>query len=300
MSRLAIETRDLGRRFEDYWAVRHLNLRVPEGSVFGLLGRDGSGKSTTVRMLLGMLRPDEGQLRLAGVDPMEDHARAVRDVGYAGEDMGPSPGWSVRRVLDFSSWVYDDWDAGRAEALRRQFALPLDRRVDALLRGQRSRLGLLLALVRRPNLLLLDEPFHGLDGPIRKEIAHRLVDRVPRSRSTVFVTSSRIQDLDWIVDHLAVIHEGRVCFSGTFEEFRVSIRKVRMVGGPTATSLTRFPWVRSAREVGQGRHVAILDYSHEHLKSLKAAGYAVESVETMSAQEVSSEYLGQPGSVAAA
>ena len=300
MNGLSIETRDLGRRFGDHWAVRHLDLRVPEGTIFGLLGRSGSGKSTTVRMLLGMLNPHEGEMRLAGVDPMRDHAEAVRDVGYAGEDMGPSPGWTVRRVLDFSSWVYDDWDVGRAEALRRQFALPLEQRVDGLLCGQRSRLGLLLALVRRPKLLLLDEPFRGLDGAVRKEIAHRLVDVLPNSRSTVFVTSSHIGDLDWIVDHLAVIHDGRLCFTGTFEEFRVSIRRVRLVARQATLELASLPWVRSACDVGNGRQVAVLDYSHEHLKTLNAAGYEIESVETMTAEEVSSEYLGLQGSVVAA
>jgi ABC-2 type transport system ATP-binding protein len=300
MNRLSIETRDLGRRFGEDWAVRHLDLRVPEGAIFGLLGRGGAGKSTTVRMLLGMLNPHEGEMRLAGVDPMRDHAEAVRDVGYAGEDMGPSPGWTVRRVLDFSSWVYDDWDSGRAEALRGEFALPLDKRVDGLLCGQRSRLGLLLALVRRPKLLLLDEPFRGLDGAVRNEIAHRLVDVLPNSRSTVFVTSSRIQDLDWIVDHMAVIHDGRIRFTGTFEEFRVSIRRVRLVARAATLELSSFPWVRSARNVGNDRQVVVLDYSHEHLKTLKAAGYEIESVETMTSEEVSSEYLGQQGDVAAA
>jgi ABC-2 type transport system ATP-binding protein len=300
MNQLSIETRDLGRRFGEQWAVRHLDLRVPDGAVFGLLGRGGSGKSTTVRLLLGLLQPDEGEMRLAGVDPLQDHAAAVREVGYAGEDMGPSPDWTVRRVLDFSSWVYDDWDAGRAEALRRQFALPLTQRVDGLLRGQRSRLGLLLALVRRPKLLVLDEPFRGLDGAIRQEIAHRLVDVLPRTRSTVFVTSDRIHELDWIVDHLAVIHEGQIRFAGTFEEFRVSIRRVRVVAPQDTVEMTSFPWVRSVRHVGNGRKVAILDYSNQHLKTLKAAGFEIESVETMFLEDVSSEYLGQQGSVAAA
>jgi len=300
MNQLSIETRDLGRRFGEQWAVRHLDLRVPDGAVFGLLGRGGSGKSTTVRLLLGLLQPDEGEMRLAGVDPLQDHVTAVRDVGYAGEDMGPSPAWTVRRVLDFSSWVHDDWDAGRAEALRRQFALPLNQRVDGLLRGQRSRLGLLLALVRRPKLLVLDEPFRGLDGAIRQEIAHRLVDVLPRTRSTVFVTSDRIHELDWIVDHLAVLHEGQIRFAGTFEEFRVSIRRVRVVALQDTVEMTSFPWVRSVRQVGNGRQVAILDYSNEHLKTLKSAGFEIESVETMSPEDVSSEYLGQQGSVAAA
>jgi len=300
MNQLSIETRDLGRRFGDEWAVRHVDLRVPEGAIFGLLGTGGSGKSTTVRLLLGLLNPHEGEMRLAGVDPMQDHAAAVRDVGYAGEDMGSSPAWSVRRVLDFSSWIYDDWDAGRAEALRRQFALPLDRRVDDLSCGQRSRLGLLLALVRRPKLLVLDEPFRGLDGATRQEIAHRLVDVLPATRSTVFVTSSRIHELDWIVDHLAVLHEGRIRFAGTIEEFRVSIRRVRLVARQNTADMASFPWVRSVRDVGSGRQVVVLDYSHEHLKTLKSAGYEIESVETMSLEDVSSEYLGQQGNVAAA
>jgi ABC-2 type transport system ATP-binding protein len=297
---MAIETRDLGRRLGDEWVVRHLDLRVPEGAVFGLLGRAESGKSTTVRLLLGLLHPHEGHIRMAGIDPMRDHAEAMRDVGYAGEDMGPSPGWTVRRVLDFSSWVYDDWDTGRAEVLRRHFALPLDHKVERLMAGQRSRLGLLLALVRRPRILVLDEPFRGLDGAIRQQIVHRLVDTLPSKRSTVFVTSDRIQELNWIVDHLAVIHEGRIRFTGTMEEFRVSIRKVRFVArGQTAES-TSFPWIRSIREVGDGRWVAVLDYSHEHLKSLKVAGFEIESVETMTLEDVASEYLGQQGNVVAA
>jgi ABC-type multidrug transport system ATPase subunit len=123
---------------------------------------------------------------------------------------------------------------------------------------------------------------------------------MPSSRSTVFVTSNRIHDLDWIVDHLAVIHEGRIRFTGTFEEFRVSIRRVRLVARQSTLELTSLPWVRSSRDVGNGRRVALIDYSHEHLRTLKAAGYEIESVETMTTEEVSSEYLGDQGSVVAA
>ena len=172
MNRLSIETRDLGRRFGESWAVRHLDLRVPEGAVFGLLGRTGAGKSTTVRLLLGMLHPHEGEMRLAGFDPIRDHTEAVRDVGYAGEDMGPSPGWSVRRVLDFSSWVY----AGLGRRTRRGAAATV-RPAARTTRGRAASRPAIsprtaAGLVRRPKLLVLDEPFGGLDRAVRDEIAH--------------------------------------------------------------------------------------------------------------------------------
>ena len=295
MSEGTIEIQAAGRKFGPRWVLRDVNLSVPEGAVYGLLGRNGAGKTTTVRMLFGLLQPTEGKVRVAGVDPRKDPLALRRAVGYAGEDLGLYPSWKVSRILDFAARMYDDWDAPRAEELRNQFDLHPDRRVRELSAGTRARLELLLALARNPRVLLLDEPFGGLDVVVRREVLEGVIDLLSGGKSTVFVTSHLVHELERLVDHVAILRHGSISFAGTLESLHDSVRRIRLGASDRAPDLETWSWIHRAERAGRGWELTVLDFRDTYIARLNEAGFVIDDVHALSLEDIAYEYLREEG-----
>src|SRR5262252_624235 len=175
-----IETRDLTKRYARFEAVKNLNLQVATGRITGFLGRNGAGKSSTIKMLLGIIQPSSGTGLLLGrdiADPAECR-RSREDVAYVAEDKHIYGYMTVAQVIAFTRSFYGDWDSDKERRLLRQFELPPDRKVKVLSKGMRTKLALLLALSRHPQLLILDEPSEGLDPVSIEELLRALVNIV--------------------------------------------------------------------------------------------------------------------------
>jgi ABC-2 type transport system ATP-binding protein len=169
----AIETRNLTRRYGRVEAVRALNLKVSRRQITGFLGRNGAGKSTTIRMLLGMARPSEGSGTVLGrsINDARESRKTRRHVAYVGEDEQLYGYMTVEQLMGFTASFYPDWRLETAHRLQGRYGLPSGRKVSDLSKGMRTRLALLLALARRPELLILDEPSDGLDAISIQEFA---------------------------------------------------------------------------------------------------------------------------------
>src|SRR5262245_12318232 len=160
----------LTRRFGPKLALDEVSLRVPRGAVFGLVGANGAGKTTLIKHLLGLLKPQEGEVRVFDQDPVADPVGVLSRVGYLSED-NDLPGWMrVEELMRYTEAYFPGWDREYAEQLRRDFGLDPQTKVKHLSRGQRSRAGLVVALAYRPDLLVLDEPSSGLDPIVRRDI----------------------------------------------------------------------------------------------------------------------------------
>lgn len=182
-----IETCDLCKQFGTVQAVSALNLRVARNQVTGFLGRNGAGKSTTLKMLLGMTHPTSGSGLLLGrsiTDPNQD-LEARRQVAYCGEDKQLYAYMTVQQLIRFTASFYPDWRSDAASRLLDQFQLPPGRKIKALSKGMRTKLALLLALARRPSLLILDEPTEGLD-PVAIEELLQTLSGLPADGTSVF------------------------------------------------------------------------------------------------------------------
>ena len=173
----AIETRDLTRRYGNIEAVRSLNLKVTRQHITGFLGRNGAGKSTTIRMLLGMTHPSGGEGTVLGhaITNTKSSLAIRRSVAYVGEDKELYSYMTVGEMIRFTASFYSDWRPEVARRLQSQYELPSSRRVSDLSKGMRTKLALLLALARRPELLILDEPSDGLDPVSIDELLQSLV-----------------------------------------------------------------------------------------------------------------------------
>ena len=225
---LAISTENLGHQFGKKWAVRNLNLAVPKGSVFGFLGLNGAGKSTTIRMLTGLLGCDEGTATVLGMNPERDEARIKAVVGYVPDQPSFYNWMTAEQMLGLVAHYRADWDGVRAARLLSNFRVPQNQRLRTMSKGQRSKVALTMALAFNPQLLMLDEPTGGLDPVARREFLEGVLGEFQDDGRTVFVSSHLVNEIQGLVDIVGILHEGRLIRCLNMDDLRRGARRVRL------------------------------------------------------------------------
>jgi ABC-2 type transport system ATP-binding protein len=227
---LAIQTNRLAKSYGTVQAVKEINLSVRLHNITAFLGLNGAGKSTTIKMLLGMMRPSSGDGTILGQqisDPMES-IRIRSQIAYVSENKQLYNFMTVEQMIRFTSGFYPDWRPDEEQKLLRQYKLPLDRKVKSLSKGMRTKLGLLLAFARRPELLILDEPSEGLDPVGIEELLEILVTRCSEG-TTVFFSSHQIAEVERVADQICVLHAGRLVLDSSLDDLRQSYRQIDLV-----------------------------------------------------------------------
>jgi ABC-2 type transport system ATP-binding protein len=287
----AVVTESLGRRFHGVPAVDDLSLEIPAGSVFGFLGPNGSGKTTTIRLLLGLLRPDAGRARVLGFDTRTDAARIRERSGALLEHTGLYERLTAEQNLDFFGRV---WRMPAAERARRAQEL-LERfdlwhrrheRVGGWSRGMRQRLAIARTLLHRPDLIFLDEPSNGLDAAAAADLRAMFRAQAEREGRTVFLTTHNLAEAEQFCTLVGIVRRGRLIAFGPPDELRVRSGKPRLeirgrgITEPILSGLRNLPGVGEAR-LDDGRLLVRLDNGADPsavVRRLVADGVAVEEV----------------------
>ncbi len=228
MSETVINVSELTRRFGAKTALVSVSLSVARGAVYGLVGANGAGKTTLIKHILGLLRAESGSVRVFGLDPVADPVGVLSRIGYLSEEHDV-PGWMrVDELIRYSRAFYPAWDDGYAEELRQAFALDLTAKVKDLSKGQKARVGLLIALAYRPELLVLDEPSSGLDPIVRRDILGAIIRTIADEGRTVLFSSHLLEEVEQVADHVTMINQGRIALSAPLDAVRQSHRCVTM------------------------------------------------------------------------
>jgi len=215
----AIETYDLTKVFGATVAVDRLDLRVERGQVFGFLGPNGAGKTTTIRVLLDLHHPSSGSARLLGLDSRRESVAIHARCGYLPGELELYPRMTGRHLLDWFAGARGGVDAALRDQLVERFEVILDRRIHELSKGNRQKLGLVLAFMHRPELLVLDEPTSGLD-PLMQDEFHRLLRETVAEGRTVFLSSHELDEVQRVADRVAIIRAGRLVVTDSVERLR--------------------------------------------------------------------------------
>jgi ABC-2 type transport system ATP-binding protein len=216
----AIEIRGLTYRAGKDFALRELDLTVPAGAIYGFLGPNGSGKTTTIRLLLGMLRANAGAIHVLGhAVPAASHL-ALGRLGYVPERLHLYPVFTVAEHIRIRAAFFPKFDRAESERLRERFGLRRDQLVSSLSKGESGKLMMLLALSQRPELLVLDEPTDGLDPVLRRELLASLVEYVRSTGASVFISSHLVHEQERICDWVGVMDQGRLIAEMPMAQFR--------------------------------------------------------------------------------
>ncbi len=232
----AITTHNLTRRYGRTEAVHELNLDVPQGSVLALLGPNGAGKSTTLKLLMNLIEPTAGSAQVLGVDSRRLGERERAQIGYVSENQQLPLWMTVRQLLDYCRPFYPTWDRELEATLSRQFDLPAERKLKHLSRGMLMKAALLSSLAYRPKLLVLDEPFSGLDPVVRDDFIRGVLEVSATGDWTVVVSSHDIEEVERLADHVAMLDAGRLRLSERTESLQARFRRVEVTGAAAAVS----------------------------------------------------------------
>jgi ABC-2 type transport system ATP-binding protein len=220
----ALRTTELTKRYRRSWALRDCTLDLPPGSVTALVGPNGAGKTTLLRLAVGLLTPTSGSVEVFGESPTTNSVRALSRIGFLAQDHPLYRHFTVADLLRFGRSSNVRFDQDLAVKRLTGLGVPLDRRAGALSGGQQSQVALALALAKRPDLLVLDEPLASLDPLARREFQQTLMGAVADGGLTVLFSSHAVHELELVCDHLVVLNHGRVAVAGEIEALRAEHR----------------------------------------------------------------------------
>jgi ABC-2 type transport system ATP-binding protein len=215
---MIVQTHDLWKNYGHFGAVQGVSIAVPESSIYALIGASGAGKTTLIKLVMNILTPTRGSATILGVDSRAIGPQVLQNIGYVSENQELPARLRVRDCFDYLRPYYPRWDRKLESALREQLRLPADRRIRHLSHGMRLKMALACALAFRPRLLVLDEPFSGLDALVRDEVAEGFLQQ--SAGLTVLISSHELAEIERIATHVAFLNAGKLLFQGTMSALR--------------------------------------------------------------------------------
>ena len=236
---MMLELHDVWKSFGRTGALRGLDLAVPVGSAFALLGANGAGKTTLIRTLMNIVEPDRGHATVMGVDSRRLGPAQLQRIGFVSENQHLPGRLTGRQFLDYLRPLYPSWDRDLETALVAQLDLPLDRRIGALSHGMHMKLRLAAALPFRPTLLVLDEPLSGLDPLVRDEFLAGMLGQA--EETTILISSHELHEIEGLATHVAYINAGKLLFQEEIDDLRGRVREVQVMLDGTPPPLAAPP-----------------------------------------------------------
>jgi len=284
MSDLAIRIRGVSKSYP-HFTLDDVSLEVPTGAITGFIGANGAGKSTTMRIVMGLIGPDQGTVEVLGRGIPAEAPLAKRDIGYVSEDMKLFPQATLQWHMDFIARAFGTWDFDYAASLLRRFDLKPAQKVRGLSHGQRIKAALLLALARRPRLLVLDEPTTGLDPVARQEVIGALTEAVQDEQRTVLFSSQNTLDVEQVADRITFIDRGRIVDADDTQAYLDRWRRVRLEL-PAGGAVPRIDHVVATQADGRTAVVTTDRFSEAFLGMCRSTGAAVHAVDRMTLEEI--------------
>jgi ABC-2 type transport system ATP-binding protein len=283
----AIEIHGLSKSFGRTEALAPLDLVIPRGAIFALVGHNGAGKTTLIKLLLNILRPTQGTASVLGESTAALTGESFTHIGYVSENQ-ELPDWmTVQAMMDYLRPFYPTWNAANLLA---DLDLPPDRKLKHLSRGMRMKAALASVLAFRPSLIVMDEPFSGLDPLVRDELIRALLDRMsneyeadPDSATTILISSHDLAEVESFATHVAFLHRGKLLFAESMATLTARFREVTVTLAPSITPSRFAPpttWLLSESSASVYRFIhtnAAADDLEQQIRSLLPQATAIES-----------------------
>jgi len=234
----AIRTEALTKKYRQVAALDHIDLEIQEGAVYALVGQNGAGKTTAIKILMNLISASEGTAEVLGTDSRNIRGKSYAQIGYVSENQEIPEWMKVGALLQYLRGFYPTWDIELEQSLVKQFDLPLNRKIKALSRGTKMKLSLAGALAFHPRLIILDEPFGGLDPLVRDQLVEGLLERA--AESTIVLCSHDLAEIESFASHVGYLDSGKLLFSEDMTSLNTRFREVevtRDADGPLPSAM---------------------------------------------------------------
>jgi ABC-2 type transport system ATP-binding protein len=277
MNENALQAGGVTVRYGKRAAVDNVSLTVPRGAVYALLGRNGAGKSSLVRCLLGQQKPEAGSVTLFGEDAWKHRASLMERVGVVSEEADAPPQMKVAEISRFCGRLYSRWSQEAVDLRLRRFGIDAQARFGDLSKGQKKQVGLALALASSPELLILDDPTLGLDVVARKSLFEEVISELADRGITVVLTTHDLTGVEAIADRIAILSEGRVVLEEELEVVKARFRRIRYAQRPVALESGAIA-MRSWGSSGAEAIVSDFEESSERFQAAQIEALSLEEI----------------------
>jgi ABC-2 type transport system ATP-binding protein len=276
MNNPVIRVDGIRKQFGGQEVLKGVSFEVQAGQTFAFLGRNAAGKTTLIRMLLGLLAPNAGSISILGINPQTNPLAVRRRVGYLAEDQKMFGWMTVEQIVQFIAPFYDAWDEALANQYLNQFELPRQTKIKNLSKGQNVRLGLVLALAHRPDVVILDDPVLGLDPIMRKEFNRDLIAHLQGEGRTVLYSSHLLYEVEPVADAIGILHQGQIVRQGATEDLREEVKRLLV----PAAALGRLAGLKVLDVAAAGDRTAVtVDDAPQAIAALHQIGVEPEIVD---------------------
>jgi ABC-2 type transport system ATP-binding protein len=290
----AIATNGLTKYYGRRAVVNSLDLRVPVGSVYGLLGRNGSGKSTTLKMLLGFVWPDRGSARLLGEDVATLAPSTRAKIAYIAEGH-PFLRWmTVAEAIRFTRSFYPHWNDELLDQILDHFSLPKRAKIRRLSNGQRAQVSLALAVASDPELLILDDPTLGLDTVVRRDFLESLIQIIQREGRTILISSHILGDVERVADRIGILVDGVLRVDCPTDYFKQSLRKIVLEFAGQAPPLPACEGLVGSWRAGNRLELVVVGYGKRHELLMESMEPRLTEVLELNLEDAFIEYTRGP------
>jgi ABC-2 type transport system ATP-binding protein len=283
-----LDIKNVSKKIDDKYILKNVNLHVNKGSIFGIIGENGTGKTTLIKCITGIYRVNEGHIVIDGEDVF-DNNKVKQKIGYVSDENQYYSSFKVKELLKFYKKTYNDFSEERFEELNKKLKIPLERRIRELSKGMKMRAAILLNLSIKPDILILDEPTSGLDPVIKNEIMSIIVDEVASNGVTVFISSHHLEHIERICDNVAIIKNGEIKLTSSMEEAKNSIKKLQVVfkdSDDVNKELSSLNDVIKIETIGRVNYIIIKNYTKDFEKKLYDMGAEFIEIVDMSLEDM--------------
>jgi ABC-2 type transport system ATP-binding protein len=296
-SGLAVETTQLSKSYDEHLALDRVDLRVPDGAVYVLVGANGAGKSTTFKLLMNLERPDTGRAAVFGLDTGWDGPQVRARIGYVPEQHDAGYKWmTCAQLLEHVAAYYPSWDAAYADHLAKSMDIRMQRKIGGLSKGEGRRLQIMMAMAHRPPLLLLDEPTEGLDPLARRQLLTLISEHLADSPTTIVIATHHVYEVESLADYIGALNAGRLVAQMSRDELQRKARRYRLelTDGWRAPAGVAASQTRASKD-GRDAEWTVIGEEREITERLTLGGARVRDVQPLTFEDATLALLSGDG-----
>ena len=286
MDNTVIEITGLKKNFNNKNVLNNLSLSIPKGSVYGLLGRNGEGKTTLIKCVLGLLKPSSGSICVLSDDPWQFKDVTKEKLGYVPQSDRPYPWLTVRQLINYTASFYRHWNETLVEKLLKEWAVNAEDKVGLMSEGQAQKVSIILSLGHEPELLIFDEPVASLDPGARRQFLKTILEILSDRECTIFFSTHITSDLERVADRVAILKNGQIAFNGELDIFKEEVKRLRIFTQQPMTSNFKLEGLINCELSSKEAIVSIRGFKPELKNYIEKTWDAKVQIEDLNLEEI--------------